>query len=261
DDCVPNVTVTGGPVSYTSNNNIGQFHIVPGGSYTMSILNVACTGNTITVRYKNNGNSYCFNATRVGATKTFTGAFVFGGSPAIHCLCATGPIDYACGADQNCANNSLFTGDPKGNCSQAVHLAASTNGTQSGDIPCPCVDCTPPSIQCPPDRTLQCGDPTDPSNTGTATVTGNCGAHIVGFNDAVVGGCTGLDFDRTWTATNSAGQTVTCVQHIRFVDTTKPQLLNLPAGGDLGCNPAPPSCDPAVTATDNCAGDLPVSCT
>ncbi len=46
-------------------------------------------------------------------------------------------------------------------------------------------------------------------------------------------------------------------------DTTDPVLANLPAGGDLGCNPTPPECDTGVTASDNCDGDISedVECT
>ena len=39
-------------------------------------------------------------------------------------------------------------------------------------------------------------------------------------------------------------------------DTTAPELGNLPAGGDLGCNPTPPVCDTNVTASDDCGGDI-----
>ena len=45
------------------------------------------------------------------------------------------------------------------------------------------------------------------------------------------------------------------------VDLTDPVLVNLPAGGDLGCNPALPECDLTVYATDNCDGNLSATCT
>jgi hypothetical protein len=41
-----------------------------------------------------------------------------------------------------------------------------------------------------------------------------------------------------------------------FVDTVRPVLGNLPTGGDLGCNPTPPSCSRTVTALDDCDGDI-----
>ena len=45
------------------------------------------------------------------------------------------------------------------------------------------------------------------------------------------------------------------------VDNTPPVLSHVPAGGDLGCNPTPPSCDTGVTANDNCDGSVQVTCT
>src|SRR5262249_4640065 len=44
-------------------------------------------------------------------------------------------------------------------------------------------------------------------------------------------------------------------------DTTKPVLANVPAGGELGCNPTLPACDSRVTATDNCDREVQVECT
>src|SRR5712692_8758815 len=46
------------------------------------------------------------------------------------------------------------------------------------------VDNTPPTITCPPDKQLQCGASTNPSNTGTATATDNCGAVTITSTDA-----------------------------------------------------------------------------
>src|SRR5438128_6179471 len=47
------------------------------------------------------------------------------------------------------------------------------------------VDTTPPTITCPPDRQLQCGDPTDPGHTGSATASDNCQAPVtITFADA-----------------------------------------------------------------------------
>src|SRR5262249_22435081 len=44
------------------------------------------------------------------------------------------------------------------------------------------------------------------------------------------------------------------------VDHTAPVLSNVPTGGDLGCNPTPPTCAINVTANDNCDGSVKVSC-
>ena len=57
---------------------------------------------------------------------------------------------------------------------------------------------------------------------------------------------------------NEATKTVT---YTWKEDLTGPVLAGLPTGGDLGCNPTLPSCDPEVTATDACDGEVEVTCT
>jgi hypothetical protein len=119
-------------------------------------------------------------------------------------------------------------------------------------------DTTPPVISCPPDKQLQCGDSTDPSNTGMATATDTCSTTVtISYTDAAgLANCTGKPgIDRTWKATDACGNSSTCVQHITYVDTTAP-TVTVPAGSNLGCNPATPPTDASlkalVTATDNC---------
>ncbi|HOY92143.1 MAG TPA: HYR domain-containing protein, partial [Prolixibacteraceae bacterium] len=66
-----------------------------------------------------------------------------------------------------------------------------------------------------------------------------------------------------WTVTDGAGLTSTCSQLVTVLDNQNPQLVDVPSGGDLGCNPGLadlPACDPGVTATDNC-GTATVQCT
>src|SRR5206468_742964 len=99
------------------------------------------------------------------------------------------------------------------------------------------VDTTPPVITCPPDKQLQCGDSTDPSNTGRATATDNCGGNpAITFTDAATpANCTGkAGIDRTWKATDGCGNMATCVQHITFVDTTPP-VITCPPDKQLQC--------------------------
>jgi hypothetical protein len=120
-------------------------------------------------------------------------------------------------------------------------------------------DTTPPVITCPPDKQLQCGDSAAPANTGTATAADSCSGNVaITFTDvATPANCTGnAGIDRTWKAADASGNSSTCVQHITFVDTTAPTITAVPAGSDLGCNPATLPTDASVkalvTATDNC---------
>jgi hypothetical protein len=76
------------------------------------------------------------------------------------------------------------------------------------------------ALHCPDTAKLFCGDSTDPSNTGTATVTGSCDDHpvITYHDDDVMTMCPADRFDhvihRTWEAHDSCGNSATCVQKI-----------------------------------------------
>ena len=118
-------------------------------------------------------------------------------------------------------------------------------------------------LTCPPDRQLPCGQSTDPSNTGTATATDNCGGGVtITFTDAATPtNCTGRTrVDRTWKATDACGNFATCVQLITFVDTTPP-VVTCGVSSDTTVG----ECHNVVTwtpsATDNCAGPVAVTCT
>ncbi|MDX1407885.1 MAG: hypothetical protein R3330_07120, partial [Saprospiraceae bacterium] len=87
------------------------------------------------------------------------------------------------------------------------------------------VDTSDPMISCPEDVTVECGDATDPSATGTATASDICGATSVDFADSFSPGCgnTGT-ITRVWTATDDCGNSTSCVQTITIEDTTPPQM-------------------------------------
>jgi len=106
---------------------------------------------------------------------------------------------------------------------QAIGFSSSTLPLLTVQIIDPCEafsqvpqdeDTTPPTIVCPGDVVLQCADcNTDPSSTGTATATDDSGSVTVKYNDAVSGECPKV-VKRTWTATDAAGNTASCVQTI-----------------------------------------------
>ena len=88
-------------------------------------------------------------------------------------------------------------------------------------------------IHCPPDLTIQCGAGITSDKTGkaTATTVAGCGPVTLTFKDTsgnqvppVVKVIT-----RTWTATDTCGNRVTCPQIITVVDTNAPKILSLTA--------------------------------
>jgi hypothetical protein len=108
-----------------------------------------------------------------------------------------------------------------------------------------------PSIACPSDTTIECGESTDPSNTGTPSATDNCGSVTVQRSDAISSVSCGYTITRTWTATDASANSVSCVQSIDVEDTTPPALVGVPADETIECGATVPP--PAVvTATDNC---------
>jgi hypothetical protein len=82
---------------------------------------------------------------------------------------------------------------------------------------------TPLTIVCPGTAKAFCGDSIDPSITGEPTVSGGCDNHpVVTYSDSIVQPpCAGDRFDfivvRTWTATDSCGDSASCTQRIDIV--------------------------------------------
>ncbi|WP_205756015.1 hypothetical protein, partial [Lacibacter luteus] len=96
-------------------------------------------------------------------------------------------------------------------------------------------DNKPPVITCPKD--VPCGSTTDPSITGKATATDNCGAVTITYSDVVVNNVT----TRTWVARDECGNTSSCVQkivtgpcsHIYHTGTTCTDYKNQLFGAEL----------------------------
>ncbi len=127
------------------------------------------------------------------------------------------------------------------------------------------IDLTDPVLaNLPAGGDLSCNPDVFPSCDIGVTATDNCdGDLIVGCTPGEI---TGDDCNKTqvfnYYAVDECGNDVSeDITYTWKVDLTDPVLANLPAGGDLGCNPdVLPSCDIGVTATDNCDGDLIVDC-
>ncbi len=100
------------------------------------------------------------------------------------------------------------------------------------------IDGTPPVITCPANVTIECDEDDQPSNTGSATATDNLDPNpVITFSDSVaVGACPQESvITRTWTATDCAGNSITCDQTITVEDTTAP-VITCPADVTVECD-------------------------
>lgn len=115
-------------------------------------------------------------------------------------------------------------------------------------------DITPPLLSVPPDITLSCESPTDPSVTGDAYASDGCPPAIPqrAFFDVFYSICGQTNLiQRTWTATDLAGNTSTGIQLITTQDMIPPAVSTPPnitvcygETVDLGM----------PTGSDNCGG-------
>jgi hypothetical protein len=161
-------------------------------------------------------------------------------------LLAVGIYNVTCIADDGCGGNS-------NSCSFTVNV----------------VDITPPTISCPSNVVTVCGQPTDPSSTGTATASDDCDFNpSVTFTDATSGFCPTVIY-RTWFAVDAGGNTNQCTQVITTQDTTAP-TISCPADKQLQCGDSTATNNTgAATASDACGPvtityydqAMPVNCT
>lgn len=88
------------------------------------------------------------------------------------------------------------------------------------------VDTSAPVLVCPADVLAECPHDTSVETNGTATASDNFSEATVTYADTRVPGSEGAETVlRAWTATDAAGNVATCVQTIRVVDTTPPEVL------------------------------------
>ncbi|WP_194767426.1 gliding motility-associated C-terminal domain-containing protein [Tamlana sp. I1] len=116
-------------------------------------------------------------------------------------------------------------------------------------------DTAPPVLDLPVNVSAQCSDDLSPISFGTATATDNCDPNpVITFNDVRTdGACSGTySITRTWTATDSCGNTVSANQIISTSDTTAPVFdqTSLPADVVVECDGIPAA--ETLTASDNC---------
>lgn len=78
-------------------------------------------------------------------------------------------------------------------------------------------DVTAPTIICPSDVTIQCGEPIDPVFLGTAVAADDCTPVNIIFTDIDLGPCP-AEIIRVWTAVDECGNESTCEQIIDRID-------------------------------------------
>ena len=104
--------------------------------------------------------------------------------------------------------------------------------------------------------TIQCGQPVP---NAVVSATDNCdNSPIISMTAQTISNTCGASLVRTWTAIDACGNVSSASQTTTFIDTTPPQLGNLPDGGAVNCMNLPTANDFAVTATDNCQLSLAV---
>ncbi|WP_204344970.1 hypothetical protein, partial [Psychroserpens algicola] len=167
--------------------------------------------------------------------------------------CGNVTINYTDTSVSNCGNTQIITRtwtatDDCGN---------ETSNAQTITV----VDTTAPVITIPTNKIRECGEDTNPPNTGTATATDNCGNVTIDYTDTSVSNCGNTQvISRTWTATDECGNVASDVQTITVEDTGEP-TLNVPADITIECNE---SIDPTntgnATASDTC-GNVTVTYT
>ncbi len=96
-------------------------------------------------------------------------------------------------------------------------------------------DTVAPIITCAGNVTIECGESTDPSNTGNATATDNCDTDVeVSYSDTSDGGPCPECITRTWTATDDCGNSAQCIQFIERVQATPtPTPIPVTVGGTI----------------------------
>ena len=115
-----------------------------------------------------------------------------------------------------------------------------------------------PVITCPVAITVDCALGTDTTFTGVATATDNCiQSPVIAFSDQTISTTCANTYtlQRTWRATDVCNNSATCIQNIRVVDTTAPEVT-CPRDTVIDCASIP---DPGQTGypvySDNCDGN------
>ena len=164
-------------------------------------------------------------------------------------VCTPGPV-----TGPLCAQSQVFTYTSADLCGNTA--TATVTYTWKIDTQAPVIS------NLPAGGNLGC-NPTPPICSTAVTASDNCDGTrpVVCTPGPVTGPLCAQSQVFTYTSADLCGNTKATVTYTWKIDTQAPVISNLPAGGNLGCNPTPPICSTAVTASDNCDGTRPVVCT
>lgn len=139
---------------------------------------------------------------------------------------------------------------------QAGQPGGSLLGAIAATVTCETVDCTPTHTS---DTIAPCYKSCDDAIAAALAAThftSPAGCPDPTITTSCDGGCNATI---TVTATPACGNPDTATYHAKILDAA-PTFDNLPAGGDLGCNPPIPDCRNDVTAKDKCGDPATVTC-
>jgi hypothetical protein len=103
------------------------------------------------------------------------------------------------------------------------------------------IDTTHPVITCPKDTIIDCTSGSTPNETGMATAIDDCNIEVTSlpYTDNVIQGACPSEvlIERSWTAMDSCGNSISCIQLITIQDTVAPtfdiaQNVVIPCGAD-----------------------------
>lgn len=188
----------------------------------------------------------CGDSTDPSATGAATGSAACDSTPDITFADSTAP-----GA---CPGESVIT--------RTWTITDDCGNTASAPQTITVADTTPPTLTLPADANVDCGDSTDPADTGAATATDACsGVQSISHSDVTVpGACTAsYTIQRTWTAADCHGNPASAVQLITVSDSAGP-LVTVPADATVECGDGTsPAYTGQATASDACSAVSDIS--
>jgi len=245
----------------TGSDNCGTVLISSSNSFAAACGNTGVITRTWTLTDASNNPSSCDQIITI--VDTTPPAISCPADVTVECGDSTAPsaTGMATGTDGCGSVNISSTDSSVAGCGNTEVITRTWTATDDCGNPTTCVqiitvvDTTPPTISCPADVTVECGDSTAPSATGMATGTDGCGSVNISSTDSSVAGCGNTEvITRTWTATDDCGNPTSCTQIITVVDTTPP-TITCPPDVVLECGMSTDvAATGSATGSDVCGG-------